>query len=147
MAETLCTPDAQHVAIPSCVFPDGAVPFMGNEDCVGVEDNGKLVFSPANDNCQITPRLNGTHIIFGGSVEWEQGSTTAVITRRHKIKIEWECAIATQYILSLGEEHRLCYIAVLSVKPFLHPFKVPITQCLQPSQITRFIFRIITNHQ
>ena len=46
MAETLCTPEAQHVAIPSCVFPDGAVPFMGNEDCVGVEDNGKLIFSP-----------------------------------------------------------------------------------------------------
>ena len=100
MAETLCTPDAQHVAIPSCVFPDGAVPFMGNEDCVGVEDNGKLIFSPAHDNCEITPRPNGTHIVYGGSVTWEQGAANAVITRRNMIEIEWECAIATQYILS-----------------------------------------------
>ena len=100
MAETLCTPDAQHVAIPSCVFPDGAVPFMGNEDCVGVEDNGKLIFSPAHDNCEIAPRPNGTHIVYGGSVTWEQGSANAVITRRNMIEIEWECAIATQYILS-----------------------------------------------
>lgn len=84
----------------SQVVSSPPVPFMGNEDCVGIEDNGKLIFSPAHDNCEIAPRPNGTHIVYGGSVTWEQGAANAVITRRNMIEIEWECAIATQYILS-----------------------------------------------
>ena len=100
MAETLCTPDDQSVSIPSCVFPEGAVPFMGNENCVGLEMNDTLIFSPAPENCEIIPRPNGTHIVIGSSITWEQGAANSVITRRNMIEIEWECAIATQYLLS-----------------------------------------------
>ena len=46
------------------------------------------------------PGIQPTHIVYGGSVTWEQGAANAVITRRNMIEIEWECAIATQYILS-----------------------------------------------